>query len=354
MLQVLRNKELPTATTSIVTAPLTWSKVSDFGKAVQRAWSRDPHSVELEWSADGPMTTIRAGERIVADRAWLRHEAQRWRGLASATLTVPIGICLVRDLQIPRSAIAHADDVLRFDLEATTPFLAKDTLSAWYRPAPDEAGDTVGVRQLVLRRDAVAAALADVSAAGLPLQAVRVVDEHGEALPINLAGAEERCRATAIGATTRILAMAAAIAVASSAVAFGLAVTRAENRLAAVTALAKTAAGEAAAVRREFTDAETRSAQMRQPRQRMAETVPLVVIWDEVTKTLPTATWINDLRLEDSGVQIDGQSPNASELLAALSRSSVFSGAAFVSPVTRDPQRGVERFQIRMQVSRGK
>jgi general secretion pathway protein L len=144
------------------------------------------------------------------------------------------------------------------------------------------------------------------------------------------------------------------MAVVSSAVAFGLAMTRAENRLAEATALAKAAAGKAAAARREFTDADTRSALMRQPRQRMTEAVPLVVIWDEVTKMLPAATWINDLRLEDSGVQIDGQSPNASELLAALSRSSVFTGAAFVSPVTRDPQRGIERFQIRMQVSRGK
>lgn len=328
--------------------------MSDFGKSLRQAWLKDPRSIELDWSPDGPATATFAGERIVADRAWLGAQAKRWRGLASATLTVPIGICLVRDLQIPRSAIAHADDVLRFDLEATTPFLAKDTLSGWYRPATEDAGETVGVRQLVLRRDTLADVLGEVSAAGLPLQAVRVVDEHGVTLPVNLVGAQERRRATAIGATTRALAAAAVVAVVSSAVAFGLAVSHGERRLAAATTLAKAAAGEAASVRRELAEAETRSAQMRQPRQRMAETVPLVVIWDEMTKMLPASTWINDLRLEESGVQIEGQSPNASELLAALSRSAVFSGAAFVSPVTRDPQRGVERFQIRVQVSRGK
>jgi general secretion pathway protein L len=49
-------------------------------------------------------------------------------------------------------------------------------------------------------------------------------------------------------------------------------------------------------------------------------------------------------------LQIQGESPAASGLIAVLEDSALFSNAKFVSPVTQDTTTGLERFQITVDV----
>jgi general secretion pathway protein L len=57
-------------------------------------------------------------------------------------------------------------------------------------------------------------------------------------------------------------------------------------------------------------------------------------------------TWLTYLQFADGHLQIQGESPSASGLIAVLEDSDIFANAKFVSPVTQDTTTGFERFQI--------
>ncbi|MEC4748778.1 PilN domain-containing protein [Methylomicrobium sp. Wu6] len=57
-------------------------------------------------------------------------------------------------------------------------------------------------------------------------------------------------------------------------------------------------------------------------------------------------TWLTYLQFTDGHLQIQGESPSASGLIAVLEDSEIFANAKFVSPVTQDATTGFERFQI--------
>jgi len=57
-------------------------------------------------------------------------------------------------------------------------------------------------------------------------------------------------------------------------------------------------------------------------------------------------TWLSYLQFADGHLQIQGESPSASGLIAVLEDSDIFANAKFVSPVTQDTATGFERFQI--------
>lgn len=57
-------------------------------------------------------------------------------------------------------------------------------------------------------------------------------------------------------------------------------------------------------------------------------------------------TWLTYLQFADGHLQIQGESPSASGLIAVLEDSEIFANAKFVSPVTQDTTTGFERFQV--------
>jgi general secretion pathway protein L len=57
-------------------------------------------------------------------------------------------------------------------------------------------------------------------------------------------------------------------------------------------------------------------------------------------------TWLTYLQFADGHLQIQGESPSASGLIAVLEDSDIFTNAKFVSPVTQNTATGFERFQV--------
>ena len=57
------------------------------------------------------------------------------------------------------------------------------------------------------------------------------------------------------------------------------------------------------------------------------------------------------MKYSDGHVQIQGESPAASGLIAVLEDSEMFKNAKFVSPVTQNKATGSERFQITADVT---
>lgn len=60
-------------------------------------------------------------------------------------------------------------------------------------------------------------------------------------------------------------------------------------------------------------------------------------------------TWLAYLQYADKQLQIQGESPAASTLIAVLEKSDVFNNAVFISPVTQDSVSKQEHFQIMVQ-----
>ena len=307
--------------------------------------------ISLEDKVAGPTVQGRAGpERL--DDAYLQGARRRWRGLISATLRVPVHKCMIRELSLPKAAMRRVDEVLRLDLVRTLPFRLDEVLTGWYLPPQADAGDHILVHQIVLKRSLVSAILDELARVRMPLRSISVIADDGSSLPVNLLEPALRLRAPVsriMSAAVKLLAAGVAI---SSAGAFALTMTNLQTALATVESDVRTATGEAQTMRMKVGEAQASAAQLRRPRLRKIGTTPVVAIWEEVTRILPPATSLTDLRVEGASVQLDGQSANASELIAFLAASPMFSNVGFASPVTRDAQRGTERFQIKLQTSR--
>jgi general secretion pathway protein L len=74
-------------------------------------------------------------------------------------------------------------------------------------------------------------------------------------------------------------------------------------------------------------------------------------IIDVLSKLMPDDTWLTNFKYNKDHLQIQGQSPSASILISIMETSPLFSNARFVSPLTQDKRTGMERFQIRMDLS---
>jgi general secretion pathway protein L len=83
-----------------------------------------------------------------------------------------------------------------------------------------------------------------------------------------------------------------------------------------------------------------------------AQAMPVVLIWEELTRLLPDTAWITDLSFNRDGLTFSGSSVAAAGLIPILDASPLFQDATFVSPVVRMPGEKGERFAIRLKVGR--
>ncbi|MDD1610716.1 MAG: PilN domain-containing protein [Methylococcaceae bacterium] len=75
-------------------------------------------------------------------------------------------------------------------------------------------------------------------------------------------------------------------------------------------------------------------------------TPSVILMLNTLSKLMKDDTWLAYLQYADGQLQIQGESPAASTLIAVLEDSEVFSNAVFVSPVTQDNLSKQEHFQI--------
>jgi len=77
----------------------------------------------------------------------------------------------------------------------------------------------------------------------------------------------------------------------------------------------------------------------------------LTELINTLSQLMPDNTWLTNFKYNKDHLQIQGQSPSASILISIIESSPLFSNARFVSPLTQDKRTGMERFQIRMDLS---
>jgi general secretion pathway protein L len=83
-------------------------------------------------------------------------------------------------------------------------------------------------------------------------------------------------------------------------------------------------------------------------------TQPVVLhMFDDLPKRIPDTTWLTYMQYKNGDLQIRGESPDASSLIALVEASPMFKNTQFVSPVTRSSASNTDRFQLKIEVLNG-
>ena len=78
--------------------------------------------------------------------------------------------------------------------------------------------------------------------------------------------------------------------------------------------------------------------------------VPPLAILDELTRLIPTDSWVKQLTVHGRTVEIDGNSPHASDLVSRVEGSAMFNNPRFRSPITLAPDGKSERFDLSLDI----
>lgn len=78
----------------------------------------------------------------------------------------------------------------------------------------------------------------------------------------------------------------------------------------------------------------------------------VVAMLNEISALLKDDSWLSYLQYSDGQLQLQGESPTASNLLADLEASDYFAKVSFASPVTQDKASSMERFQISAEITK--
>ncbi|MEY3289043.1 MAG: hypothetical protein RLZZ419_1285, partial [Pseudomonadota bacterium] len=80
-------------------------------------------------------------------------------------------------------------------------------------------------------------------------------------------------------------------------------------------------------------------------------TPKVITILNTLSSLIKDDTWLSYAQYSDGHLQIQGESPEASTLIAVLEASELFVNARFASPVTQDRISKLERFQITVDIA---
>lgn len=255
------------------------------------------------------------------------------------------GDCLIRRVELPAAAQRNFEQMLRLDLERSTPLKSRDVLSAHIVEGPVAGGNLAVVRHLVVKRRTVEPALAALRDAGIEAAAIDCWDEEGSAaLPVDFLhqdGVPERGGAGSVG---RWAAVAAALLL----VAVYLAqVWRQERAIAALDAEIAKLQESVREARRRSDDARAAGAFAEQLGRLKAERLTATQVLEEVTRLLPDTAWLQEFRLDNDTVEMAGLAASASALLPLFERSRHFHETSFTAPVRVEPGDERERFRLR-------
>ncbi len=76
------------------------------------------------------------------------------------------------------------------------------------------------------------------------------------------------------------------------------------------------------------------------------DSVPPLRILDALTRLVPPDSWVTRLDLRGNRIEIAGEGPRATDLIARIERSTLFEKPEFRSPITLAPDGRVEQFDL--------
>lgn len=307
-------------------------RVDDEAVVLRRA--SEPPDLARVFPRSEPEEVQRAGIMRELDRAEERPEVVFCIGPRHV---------LRRTLNLPLAAEENLRQVLGFEMDRQSPFRADQVYFDHRVLGRDAANKQLSVELALVPRAHADAARAPLAALGVPLDALDACVDDSR-LGFNLLPPEQR--APRPNLWLRINAVLAIVVVAM----LGMVMVQSlRNREAALDALRTQAEGQSrdarsvAQLRTALSDA-IEGANFLAEKKRARP--PVVDVLLDVTRRLPKDTWLQRFQFNQGQVQLQGQSKEASSLIALLQKSPVLEAPALQGAITPDQRTGKEQFLI--------
>jgi general secretion pathway protein L len=261
-------------------------------------------------------------------------------------LRVPRECIFTRQLLLPRQVERALSTVLLQDLLAKTPFQEEQI---FHDHVVHRSGDNkLHVRQWIVKRESIGDAAETLGLHGNDIAFVEA-EVQGED-PRPCIGLQQR--ETSGGRwVPRAFAVLLFSACALATLAGGLKYQRQQRVLDGLAVELAATRAKAQRVRAALDKLESERASFL--RLRAQKNGPGVLeVWEEVTRVLPSHSWLTEMRLtglpgsQEQQLTLAGLSPAAATLVGLFDRSPLFRDVALTAPISLDPVEGKERFVI--------
>ncbi len=304
----------------------------DHDAAVCRLTSRDK-AVEAQF----PLR--RFGQAVL--NAWLAENDLRREEVIVGSV-IDSELFLLRDLNVPKAALAALPRILEQEVLRRTPFQVSDIWHAAI-PAGEGAADIVPMRHWIVRKDRAEAALAALGFTAGDVDFLAAKDTKGEILQV--IAFSTLCHEDPPWARRAVKLLAAA----------GLGIV-----LLGVVAFEWCQASTAASIEASLVEAREGAQGVRDGSNQavrlfaLKADVGVLEIWDELSRILPDQTFLTEARIADGRVTISGFSEDAARLVRMIDQSPMFAGASLATAITPDATEHKDRFSIAFKVRGGR
>lgn len=260
-------------------------------------------------------------------------------------LAVPAGAVLLRTLQFPSAVEPNLPQVLAFEMDRQTPFKA-DQVYFDYRATASASGKQLHVDLALTPRATLDGMVERAKVLGLPLDGADITDEgqaprrHG----FNLLPDSARARRSnpqlrlnlILGAATALLLI----------MAMQQSVANREQALESLRAKVDETRVEARAVTALRNQLNTAVDGAGYLTQRKLQSPSVLRVLGDLSARLPDETWLERMSFRTGGLEVAGQSDEATRLIALLQDSRVLSGPTFMGQISPDVRTRKERFTL--------
>lgn len=254
---------------------------------------------------------------------------------------------LRKEVRLPLAAESNLHQVLRFEMDRQTPFRANDVYFDWKILGHDKENGQVRVDLAVTPRAEVDEVCRALSARGLGVSAVDILQED-RPLGLNLLPPDRRVKV--LNRKVRLNQGLALGAVGLLAIFMVGSLWLRAHQVAELEQAIDEVREEALRVQRIRDQINDTMESAGFLAQRRAATPMAVDVLADVTRTLPDDTYLDRLVIGQDVVQMQGKSQNAQQLIERVNQSALMGEAAFRGATRVDARTGLEIFEINADV----
>ena len=312
-------------------------------------------SLTLCYEVDGKqetLTTIARDDVTTQNLAAILDEARFKNAIFILRLSSQDALC--KTLTLPLAAQSHINQVVSYELDRYTPFNVNQVYFATHIAQIDTDAEHLTVQLLLTPKKTLETLCKQCKEHGVLLQYVDVehypndLDDIYQAynlLPEHLQTKRTNTPRRIVLGLTMLLGMLSFTSLILPVWLEYQAVNELQLKIAKIEK-------EAKAVKTLQADIETLNEE-NQSLIALKTAMPTVVsVLNELSALMHDDSWLAYLQYGDGQLQLQGESPAASNLLADLEASDYFAKVNFASPVTQDKASGVERFQISAEITK--
>lgn len=311
---------------------------------------------ELHYEINGQqnlLTTLMRDGSDVETFKNLIHDDERFKN-ALFILRLSNNEALGKTLNLPLAAQANVSQVVSYELDRYSPFKADQIYFATHLERVDTEAAQVIVQLMFTPRKLLETLYAECKVLGITLNYVDVENYPNDLQQLHSAynllppHLQPKIANTPRRIIAGLLTLLVILSISSLALPVWLEYQAVSDLQGKIAKIEK----EVKSIKTIQADMDTLSEENQRLIDEKTAIPPVVAMLNEVSALLHDDSWLSYLQYSEGQLQLQGESPTASNLLADLEASDYFAKANFASPVTQDKASGMERFQITAEITK--